>query len=106
MGATSELSWRLLMVILWFKVALGMAFLSLKKIENGTQELKLNEVIKNQVFFQKSSKNDQFGFSGGPADERGVKICSRHVSSRFDSVVLVRGDFGSTCLRALRSSEK
>ena len=59
LGATSELSWCLLMVILWLKVALGMAFLSLKNNENGTQELKLNEVIKNQVFFQKSSKNDQ-----------------------------------------------
>ena len=56
MGATSELSWRLLMVILWFKVALGMAFLSFKKNENATQELKLNEVIKNQLFFSKKFK--------------------------------------------------
>ena len=47
------------MVILWLKIALGMAFLSLKKSENVTQELKIDEVIKNLHFLQKSSKNDQ-----------------------------------------------
>ena len=69
--------------------------------------------FENVIFFVKRNCSSNFfqkhyslGFSGGPADERGVKICSRHVSSRFDSVVLVRGDFGSTCPRALRSSEK
>ena len=56
LGATSELSWCLLMVILWLKVALGMAFLSLKKEENATQEQQCNEMIKNMLYFPKKFK--------------------------------------------------
>ena len=59
LGGTSELSWSILMVILWLKIALGMAFLSLKKSENVTQELKIYEVIKKPSFSSKKFKNDQ-----------------------------------------------
>ena len=56
LGGTSELNWSILIVILWLKIALGMAFLSLTKSENVTQELKIDEVIKNPSFSSKKFK--------------------------------------------------
>ena len=59
LGGASELNRSILMVILWLKIALGMALLSLKKSKNVNQELKIDEVIKNSSFSSKKCKNDQ-----------------------------------------------
>ena len=57
LGATSELSWYLLMAILWLKVALGMAFLSLKKRRkcySGAKTQRSDQ--KSSLFFKKVQK--------------------------------------------------
>ena len=62
LGATSELSWCLLMVILWLKVALGMAFLSLKKRRKCYSGATMQRNDQKYVIFSKKvQKTINFG---------------------------------------------